>query len=335
MAKAGCGLLENTVDKAAMTYKALSQVGHYYKLLKRISRFLRNYGTDLVIVCDSPSFNFHVAKVAKKAGTKTLFYVAPQLWAWAGWRIHKMRKYCDKLCCILPFEQQWFSQRGVDTTFVGNPLFDKLSVDLSKFKKSYFSFDPQKGFKLALIPGSRAAEIESLWQPMQQVALRLKEKYTAATFVAVAVDAKRQEFLKSTQIPGFECGYSIDTVRETACDADFALVASGSATLEVASAGCPMIVMYQSSRILWHLIGRWLVKTRRFSLVNLLAERDLVPEFMPYFNSVEPIAQVIEKLLQDKNELIRISSDLIGIVEPLTNKKAHNEVAKIAIEILH
>jgi len=334
MAEAGCGLLKNTVEKSAMTYKALSQVGHYYKLLKRISRFLKNYGADLVIVCDSPSFNFHVAKAAKKAGIKTLFYVAPQLWAWAGWRIHKLRKYCDKLCCILPFEQQWFSQRGVDTTFVGNPLLNDLLTDLSKFKKKYSSFEPQEGFKLALIPGSRAAEIESLWQPMQQIALRLRRKYPGATFVAVAVDTQRQKLLEAAQIPGFECEYLIDAVRDSACNSDFTLVASGSATLEVASAGCPMVVMYQCSRILWHFLGWWLIRPKYFSLVNLLADKDLVPEFMPYFSSIEPIAQAIDKLLQNKNELTRISSDLIDMVEPIAKKKARDEVAKIALEML-
>jgi hypothetical protein len=88
MAHAGCELLENTAGKAAMIYKAFSQVARFYKIIKRISRYLKGNNVDLVIVCDSPSFNFHVAKAAKKAGIKTLFFVAPQLWAWGGWRIN-------------------------------------------------------------------------------------------------------------------------------------------------------------------------------------------------------------------------------------------------------
>ena len=333
MADAGCKLLESTVGKAAMIYNAFSRIPHFYKLIKRISRFLESNNVDLVIVCDSPSFNFHVAKAAKKAGIKTIFYVAPQLWAWAGWRIRKLRKYCDKLCCILPFEQDWFSERGVNTTFVGNPLLDELQIGSSHHER-YADFEA-KNARFAIMPGSRAAEIGSLWRPMQQIALRLREKYAAATFVTVAVDAERERILKAAQIPGFECKYTVDSVHNTARAADFSIVASGSATLEVAAAGCPMVIMYQSSRILWHLVGRWIVKAKYLSLVNILSGKELVPEFMPYFTSIEPIVAGIEQFLEDSHKLVQISKSLTKLTEPLARKKAREEVAKIALEMLH
>jgi len=333
MAHAGCKLLQTTIGKAVMIYNAFRQVGHYYKLIRRITRYLNSNKVDLVIVCDSPSFNFHIAKAAKKAGIKTLFYVAPQLWAWAGWRISKLHKYCDKLCCILPFEQDWFSQRGVDVVFVGNPLFDELDLPLARYKKSYSNFQPGKA-RFALMPGSRAAEIESLWRPMQQIALRLKQKYPDATFTTVAVDAERQRELKAAQIAGFKCQYTISTVSETAAAVDFAIVASGSATLQVAAAGCPMVIMYQSSKILWHLVGWWLVRTKYLSLVNILAGRELVPEFMPYFSSIEPIVEGIEQFLENKDRLAQISSELIKLAELLAGKKAADHVAEIAVKML-
>ena len=333
MAAAGCKLLEDTAGKAVMIYKAFSRVGYYYGLIKRISLFLKSNKVDLVIVCDSPSFNFHIAKEAKKAGIKTLFYVAPQLWAWAGWRIHKLRKYCDKLCCILPFEQIWFQQRGIDAVFVGNPLLDDLSGGLSRYRRGYKSFEP-KSLRLAIMPGSRAAEIDSLWEPMQQIALCIKNKYAGARFVTVAVDTERQQLLKTRQIPGFECEYRVGLVSTTCKDADFALVASGSATLQVAAVGCPMVIMYQSSRVLWHLVGRWLVKTRYLSLVNILAGEELVPEFMPYFASIDPIVQTLERLLGDRDSLAQISNELVKLAEPLAEKKARQEVAKIVIQML-
>jgi len=331
MADAGCELLENTVDKAAMIFKAFGQVARFYKLIKRIQRFMASNKIDLVIVCDSPAFNFHVAKAAKKAGVQTLFFVAPQLWAWGGWRIRKLRKRCDKLCCILPFEQDWFGRRGVEAIFVGNPLLDKLVIDPVHHEK-YTGFDPRKT-SFALMPGSRVAEIELLWRPMQQIALRLKEKYRQATFVTVAVDAKRQQLLKEAQIPGFECQYSVDSVNDTAGAVDFSIVTSGSATLEIAAAGCPMVVMYQSNRVLWYLFG-WIMKTKYLSLVNILADRELVPEFMPNFSSIDPIVASIDQLVQDKNALAKISSELTELTEPLAKKKACEEVAKIAVEML-
>ena len=333
MARAGCKLLEETVGKAAMIYKAFGQVFRFYKLIRRISRYLKDEEVDLVIVCDSPAFNFHVAKAAKKTGIKTLFYVAPQLWAWASWRIYKLRKYCDKLCCILPFEQDWFGEKGLEAVFVGNPLLDELEINLESCGKKYTDFEP-KDAQIALMPGSRDAEINSLWQPMQQIAIRLKKKYPNVSFNTVAVDDKRKETLRSLEVLGFKCRYTIGSVNESAGDADFVIVASGSATLQVAAAGCPMVIMYQSSRILWHLVGRWLLKTKHLSLVNILAKRKLVPEFMPYFSSIEPIAQSIEKLLDDKDKLSRVSSELIELVEPLSEKKAHDEVAEIAVKML-
>jgi len=334
MASAGCSLLQSTTGKAAMIYNAFKQVFHYYGLLRRIRSFFKNNKVDLVIVCDSPSFNFHVAKAAKRADIKTIFYVAPQLWAWGGWRIRKLRKYCDKLCCILPFEQDWFGQRGVDTVFVGNPLFDELNIDLPGHIRKYEDFNPTNA-RIAFMPGSRPAEINTLWLPMQQIATRLKQKYPAMTFTTVAVDAKRELILKEKQIPGFECKFSIGSVNDTANSVDFALVASGSATLEVTAAGCPMVIMYQSSRILWHLLGRWLIKAKYLSLVNILSDKELVPEFMPYFTSLNPIAETIEHLLDDSDSLSQLSGDLINLAGPLAKKKASDQVAEIIVDMLH
>jgi lipid-A-disaccharide synthase len=216
---------------------------------------------------------------------------------------------------------------------VGNPLLDELQADLRSHRKEYADFEP-RNLRLALMPGSRAAEIDSLWLPMQQIALRLRQEYPQATFAAVAVDAEREQVLKQTQIPGLECQYTIGAVGDAANASDFALVASGSATLQVAAAGCPMVIMYQSSRILWHLLGWLLVKTKYLSLVNILAGREMVPEFMPYFSLIEPIVQTVEKLLEDKDKLAQISGELIELVEPLAEKKASQEVAKIVLEML-
>jgi lipid-A-disaccharide synthase len=264
---------------------------------------------------------------------KTLFYVAPQVWAWAGWRMPKLRRRCDKLACLLPFEQDFFTRAGIDAVFVGNPLLDEFDADLARYRKKYLDFQP-KNAKFAIMPGSRAAEIDELWRPMQRISLAIKEKYPGADFVTVAVDARWEQVLRAAQIPGFECHYTIGSVSDTASTADFAIVASGSATLQVAAVGCPMVIMYQSSRILWYLIGWWLVRTKYLSLVNILANRELVPEFMPYFTSIEPIVETIEQLLEDRGGLAQVSGELIGLAEALSEKKASEEVAQIVIKML-
>jgi lipid-A-disaccharide synthase len=169
---------------------------------------------------------------------------------------------------------------------------------------------------------------------MQQIAVRLRQKYPNVTFTTVAVDTDRQQVLQASTIPGFECKYAIGSVNETAAAVDFAIVASGSATLQVAAAGCPMVIMYQCSRFMWHMLGRWLLKTKYFSLINILADKELVPEFMPYFTSIEPIVGAVEGFLEDGEELARISGELVELVRPLAEKKACEQVAKIVVEML-
>ena len=333
MSRAGCRLLQETAGGAVMTYKALGHISRYYALIGKVKDYLKNERVDLVIVCDSPSFNFHIAKAAKKAGIKTLFYVAPQLWAWGEWRIGKLRKYCDKLCCILPFEEDWFRQRGVDAVYVGHPLLDNLDLRAFGKSKSYADFKAQTA-RIALMPGSREAEINTLWQPMQQIALRLRQKYPQISFITVAPDNDKLRILKEMELAGFERQYSIDTVFETARLSDFAIVASGSATVQVAAAGCPMVIMYQSSKILWQLLGKRLIKTKHLSLVNILAQKELVPEFMPYFTSIEPVVLSIENLLMDKNKLAAVSSELINLAKNLAGNNSAQKTAQIAVGML-
>ncbi len=332
MAAAGCEMLEITVGKAVMTYKAFVEVFHFYKLIRRIRDYLSSHEVDLAVICDSPGHNWHVAKAAKKLGIKTLYYVAPQLWAWGGFRIGKLRRCCDKLCCILPFEEEWFGSRGIDVTYVGNPMVDGIQI-VSERWVDFERFESEK-LRVALMPGSREAELKDLWEPMQQIAMRLKGIYRNVRFVVVAVDAERQAGLEARQIGGFDCEYKVATVNETAGEVDFSIVASGSATLEVAAAGCPMVIMYQSSRFLWHLAGKYIVKSRYLSLVNILAGKELVPEFMPYFASIEPIVGSIERLLSDKDKLARVSKELTTLVAPLASKRASGEVAGILVDML-
>ena len=176
--------------------------------------------------------------------------------------------------------------------------------------------------------------MKSLWKPMQEIALALKTKFPDVSFVTVAINHDRRSALESLQIPGFQCEYAIDSVNKTANSVDFTIVASGSATLEVAAAGCPMVIMYQSSMILWHLFGRHLIKTKYLSLVNILAQKELVPEFMPYFRSVKPIINKIESLLNDRAKLAQVSANLVQLAAPLSKKKASDEVARIAVKMM-
>jgi lipid-A-disaccharide synthase len=334
LAEAGCELLDDTVSKAAMHYNVLGQLGYYKKLIKRANLFFERNRVDLVIVCDSPAFNFHIAKAAKKHGIPVLFYVAPQLWAWAPWRIKKLKRCCDKLACILPFEKDWFASRGVDAEFVSNPLFDEMNIDLKANYKSYSNYNMQAP-KIALLPGSRDGEIETLWPAMLEIAGDLKEKHVDAVFVACAPDDEKRAMLESIAADApFEIAYETNKLLHVCMQADYALVASGSATLQVAAAGCPMTVMYQSSRLMWHLLGKRLIRLTHLSLVNILAGKELVPEFMPYFTSLAPIISRTHGLLCTPARMSQISQSMLALIEPLTQRRASNAVANMVINML-
>ena len=334
LAEAGCELLDNTVSRAAMIYNVVKQLGYYKKLIKQADDYFLRHRVDLLVVCDSPAFNFHIAKAAKKHGIPVLFYVAPQLWAWAPWRIRKLRKCCDKLACILPFEKDWFRSRGVDAEFVSNPLFDETEIDLHNNFKPYSNYSVQAP-RVALLPGSRDAEIHSLWPAMLEISAALKEKHPDATFTTCAPDADKRAMLEAaaenTQLNiGYETNKLIDICKQS----DLAIVASGSATLQVAAAGCPMVVMYQSNKLMWHLVGRWLVRLPHLSLVNILAGKELVPEFMPYFSSTKPIIDRAHGLLSTPSRMSQTSQSLLTLVEPLTQRRASDAVADIVLDIL-
>jgi lipid-A-disaccharide synthase len=333
MEQAGCALLENTVGRAAMIYNVFGQLGYYRRLLHRAKEFLAANKPDLMVVCDSPAFHFHIAKAAKKLRIPVLFYVAPQLWAWAPWRIRKLRKCCDKLACILPFEQDWFRSRGMNAEFVGNPLLDEIEGPVEQNIKTYADYTPGRA-KIALLPGSRKAELATLWEPMQEIAISIQQKYPEARFYTAAPDMSRMVLLHKHRLRGFSCLEQIGGLMDLCKQVDFAIVASGSATLQVAAAGCPMIVMYQSNRLMWHLVGQWLIRTPYLSLPNIITGRRLVPEFMPYFTSTQPIVDEAIAYLSEPVRLKKASGELIELVRPLAGGKAADKVATMVLQML-
>ncbi|HOK65266.1 MAG TPA: lipid-A-disaccharide synthase [Anaerohalosphaeraceae bacterium] len=332
-AAAGCRVLENPVGRAAMLYNVLGQLGYYRNLLKTAVDYLKSNPIDLLVVCDSPAFHFHLAKAAKRLGIPVLFYVAPQLWAWAPWRIRKLRRCCDRLACILPFEKEWFSRRGVPTDFVGNPLLDDLLFNPDQCYKSYADYDPAAP-KIALLPGSRSAEIQTLWPAMQKIIVEASAHHPNLQLFTAASDEDKLAWLKAHQLPNLSIQYQLGEVFSLARRADLALVASGSATLQVAAAGCPMIVMYQSNPLLWHLLGRWLIRTRFLSLVNILARKELVPEYMPYLPRISAMAARTCAMLDNKLLLIQTSTALVELMRPFAARKASAQTAAIVLEML-
>jgi len=334
MAQAGCQLMEDLTAGSAMLANALGQIGFYYRLLAKVKKHFAADRPDLVILADSPAWNFHIAKAAKKLHIPVLYYIAPQLWAWGSWRCDKLRRLTDSVACILPFEQQWFRDRGINATYVGHPLFDHEMPP--EFQPHWMS-SPKSSFfpTIALLPGSRQHEIDRLWLPMQRIAAQIKKTYPAARFVSTSPNEKTAEKLKKHTNAALTIDIRSDSSIEAVTrHADLAIVASGTATLEVAAQHCPMMVLYHVNLLQWHLIGRWLVKTKYISLVNILADTQLVPEFIPFANRIDTVAKQAIEMLNDDEKRRQTRFSLKQLTDPIVQPGASDRVIQIIKHLL-
>ena len=297
--EAGAELLESTTDRAAMLTSALGQIGEHRRRLKRLKAWLDVHPVDMLVPVDSPAANWSVCKAVRRAHptAKIVHLVAPQLWAWAPWRVRKLRRLTDHVLCLLPFEPDWFGQRDVPCTFIGHPIVEETSpTDVA---------DEDAPPRLAVLPGSRAAEIESNGPTMLTACRRLADTvdgFTAEIAVRDQAAADKVMALADGELPP-ETSIVIGETEAVLGRATAALVASGTASLQVAAAGVPLVVMYNVSWIGWQLLGRWLVRTRTFCLPNLIAEAEDRPrpvdEFIPHFGDPDPIIEALIPLLTE------------------------------------
>jgi lipid-A-disaccharide synthase len=329
---AGATIHHETVAKAAMGVGGLTRVGEVLGLLKWTRRHYRQSPPDLHICVDSPAMNFHFAKLAHGMGIPVLYYIAPQLWAWREGRMRKLQKWVDHVACILPFEEEYFRRHGVKTTFVGHPLFDELPPAQP--------FDPNTRFPhrppvIGLLPGSRRGEAESNYPHMLQVGKRIKQAMPEARFLTPTTPA-------TTPVVNRLAGNNPDiTIAEGQFDTmvpqcDLCITVSGTATLHVAGHGTPMIVVYRTSRLMWNVLGRWIVRTRTYSLVNLLADshEHIVPEFVPWYGSNDAVYEAAMDFLQNPLKLEAQRTKLKQLIRSLDKPGASHNAAKLAIDLL-
>jgi len=332
MRAAGATIHHETVKKAAMGWRGALRYFEIKKVIKWTETYFLTHKPDLVIGVDSPDMNIHFARLAKAHGVPMLQYVAPQLWAWREYRIKKIRPVVDHIACILPFEQEYFRKLGVKATFVGHPLFDELPVSRGAPPGPVF---PDRPPIVGLLPGSRESEAKNNFPHMLDVARKLRLAFKDIRFVVPTTAATHP--VVEEHAAGFpRIEYSQDRFDELVPKCDLCIVASGTATLHVASFGVPMIVVYRGNPILWHGIGRWLIKVRTFSLVNLLAgvDKHIVPEFIPWHGSNEPVAVEAIGLLRHPEKLEIQHAKLEKLIKGLDKPGASMNVARLALSMM-
>jgi len=330
--------VETVVSADQLAIMGIVEVGRVFPRFIRAYRALksaaRSRNPHAVILVDWPEFNLRLARALHRNGLKVIYYISPQLWAWRPKRVERIKRDVDLLLSILPFEEEWYRQRGVThVQFVGHPLSDVIrpSNNRKEFCTTH-GLDPTRPI-ISFLPGSRHKELERILPPMIAAMDDLRNKRPDLQCLLCVAPSRTIEETKS--VVARQNGFArVDLTmvhghtREALAASDAAAVASGTATLEAAIVGTPMVIVYKESPINWHTLGR-LITSEHYGLVNLVAGERLVTELMQNDLTGATLSQELLRLLdQERNAAIRARlqkvSDQLG--EPGASERAADRI---------
>jgi lipid-A-disaccharide synthase len=305
-----------------------------WRALQALWRYLRDVRPDLVILVDFPDFNFLVLRLARHFRAPVMYYISPQVWAWRRSRVKTISRLVNRMVVIFPFEEKFYQQHGVAVTYVGHPLLETFSpLPPRQDLRDRFGIQPED-LAVALLPGSRDGEISQLLPDMLAAAAQLQEKLPHCRFLlalAATAPAELVERLVTTgKIPASI--YQGQTY-EILAAADIALVASGTATLETALLGTPMVIVYRIAA-LSYLVGKLLIRVPHIGMANLLAEEGLFPELIQDDVTPAKITAAVMLIIRDPEQMARISAGLKRIRERLGGPGASARTAAVALDLL-
>jgi len=327
MQAAGCELVVQSKELAVVGItEILPRLPKIYGEFRKLVRTIDERKPDAAVLIDSPAFHFKVARELHRRGIPVIYYVAPQLWAWRSGRVRLVRRYFKKALVIFPFEEKWYRERGVDAEFVGHPL-----AGAERPSESSEQFIQEQGYEaekpiIALLPGSRHKEIRMNLPPMLRTAEILGCGYQFVLPIAPTIDSWWLDRLVQKINPSYSFILFTTTDTRALAHARAAVVASGTATIEAAMMGTPMVVVYRVSPLTWAL-GRPLVHVRNFAMVNLIAGEQVVPELIQRNFTAENVATKLREILPDGVVREKMERDLAQVRARL---KSGNEAGTAA-----
>lgn len=287
----------------------------------------------LAILTDFPGFHLRLARKLKPRGIRNVYYICPQFWAWRPWRANLIRRRFDKALCIFPFEKQFFSGAGVPTEWIGHPLVG--TVCATKDRKQLcqeIGLSPATTL-VTVLPGSRAAELAHHLPVLQEACARIHAR-VPAQFIVAAAHPKDTDLLNSGWPPGLKLRVLTGETYNALAAADAAIVSSGTATVEAALLDVPMVVVYRVSP-LTATLAKPLVRTPYFAMVNLIAEKRVVPELVQDDFTPERVAAETIHLLQDSNARSAARTGLAEVRRRLGPPGAVERAADIIAGLVH
>ncbi|MCH2594319.1 MAG: lipid-A-disaccharide synthase [Pirellulales bacterium] len=326
MAEAGCQLHTDLTQLAVMWItQVLVHIRTFLKLVSRADQYFETNRPDLVVLIDYPGFNWWIARKAKARGIPVVYYGTPQLWAWASWRVSKMRRFVDHVLCKLPFEEPWFRQRGCRATFVGHPYFDELKT--RSIDEDFVSQQANDRL-VVLLPGSRDQEIKWNLPPFLQAAKLIKKQVPDVKFaIAIYKQSQRRHVQNIVKQSGLEVEMHVNRTAELIQSAHCCLACSGSVSLELLYHSKPSAILYQISKAGY--LMQWIFrKVRYITLVNLLtAENPFADGSAGNYDSQDP--QDKHVLMPEYLTCIDRSPALAGhVVAWLTDEAQHERIVK-------
>ena len=335
MKEAGGDLVKHYKEGAIMGFvEVVANLGKISRNLNYCKKDILEYNPDVVVLIDYPGFNFRIAEFAKENGFRVFYYIAPKVWAWKEKRVHRLKKFVDRLFIIFPFEIEYFRKWGIEAIYRGNPLLDSVD-NYSRANESREEFFARTGLdaskeSVALLAGSRKGEIKYLLPRMMEVA----RKFPQNQFIMACAPSMEKEFYES--IIGKECsnikllfGETYSILRH--CRA--AIINSGTASLEAALIGVPQVVCYGGNEISYQIAKR-VVKLKYISLANLIMDKGLFKELIQHDCTPTLISQELEKLLHDNAFRGKMMDDYAQVREVLGGKGASAKVARAMYEEL-
>lgn len=313
------------IDFAKLGVVGLAEVaGHLptiYREYRKLIRFAQEHPPDAALLTDSPDFHLRLARHLKRLNVPVFYLVAPQVWAWRQGRVKIIRELVDKLFCLFPFEEPWFRNRGVDATYIGHPL---ASIVRRKFSRDEF-FErhhlPGSARLLVLLPGSRAGEVRRHLPVLLQSVDELRQRFALSVVLATppAFEARGTLAIFKERIQSLSIQIIENETWDCIGHAELALAASGTVTVEAAVLGTPMVTFYKVTPASWW-AGRRLVKVPFLSMVNLIAERKIVPELIQQDMTPAKISAAAGELLASPDRADRMRAELTTVRLALTRE---------------
>jgi len=331
MAAVGGGQFINWIDKSSVLglWEVIKQYGYFRKQFHATLHEIERSNPEAVVLIDYPGFNLRLARALRKQSRKIIYYISPQVWAWNRGRIKQMAGWIDLMLCIFPFEAGLYNQSGLRTIFVGHPMIERLrgiKIDL-----------PRNPNLIGLFPGSRLREVRKIFPILIETAGELVRQKPNLQFeiAAASLELKREIELLLNRHSSNRGSFEVKTGETCAImqRAFAGIVASGSATLEAAYFRLPFVLIYKVSWITY-LAGRLVVKVKYLGMPNVLADGEVVPEFIQHQARPKQLAAAILRLTDDASTRRRMLSQFDAIIDSLGESGASERAARAIIEEL-